>query len=144
MPGSPFPVLQVRYRARWMFSLHASPRPQTPKQQVRGKNANYRHPMTGAHGGERVKSHMVAGGINSPGLQKKKCMWRKKKSLGKQRNQSVFKEKWLWIPQPSRSAHRLQPPRQAAPGSRRGCGLLWSCAAACWRCNASRARCLSQ
>lgn len=31
------------------------------------------------HGSEMVKSHMVAGGIISPGLQKKKSVWGKKK-----------------------------------------------------------------
>lgn len=51
-------------------------------------------------GAGRVKSHMGAGGIISPEVVKKKkeCMWRKereKKSLGEQRNQSVFKERAL-------------------------------------------------
>lgn len=53
-----------------------------------------------ARGTERVKSHMVAGGIISPGLWKKKCMWRRKKRLGEQRNQSLFKEQSPRILQP--------------------------------------------
>lgn len=61
---------------------------------------------------------MVAGGIISPGLQKKKSVCggkKKKKPHAEQRNQSLFKEKSARILQPcdSRTAHRTAAPEPA-------------------------------
>lgn len=77
-------------------------------------------------------------------------MWRRKKLRREQRNQSLFKEKSPPILQPCDSRHcapHTAAPKPAcclctttAPDGRWGCGLLWSCAAASLRCNASRAR----
>lgn len=66
----------------------------------------------------------------------KKVYVEEKKKTGEQRNQSLFKEK------SPRILHRTQQRQNHQHGSRRrrGCGLLWSCAAASLRCNASRAR----
>lgn len=98
---------------------------------------------------------MVAGGIISPGLQKK-VYGEKKKKNREQRNQSVFKEKSarilepaVWLSAPHIAAPETlpacAPPSSTAPDGRRwGCGLLWPCASACLRCSVSRARLVLQ
>lgn len=95
--------------------------------------------LESAGGRERVKSHMVAGGIISLGLRKKK------KLVVEQRNQSLFKEKSPRLPQPCDwgpcAPSTAAPHQPVCAPPQPGCGPLFSpAAAASLRCRASRTR----